>query len=162
MEKPWKNTIWWTERLEPYIIMVLYILLCKFMGEEWATMTHGRDFQIVRTLLIQPNASILGILSLQKKMAVFRHWKTTMKHREFDGFLSAEISSSRVAVHRHYFHPVCTTGFNAMMMMMPTEDLICTGCGFLAKIKWMMDEGGRFFSEKNPKAASEMRHNIRK
>ena len=33
--------------------------------------------------------------------------------------------------------------------MMPTEDLICTGCGFLAKIKWMMDRGGRLHRKKS-------------
>ena len=81
----------------------------------------------------------------------FRPWTDTEKHYqssiEHRWVFVSRVSSSRVAPHRHYFHPVGNTEKYAMMMMMPTEDLICTGCGFLAKIKWMMDGGGKVVSK---------------
>lgn len=115
-----------------------------------------RDFQIARTRWSSRKASILGFWACQKNCRV-----DTEKHYEASSSMVfvSRVSSSRVA-NRHYFTR-CTPK-NAMMMMMPTEDLICTGCGFLAKIKWMMDGGGKVVSKRNPKAASEMRHNILK
>lgn len=60
---------------------------------------------------------------------------------------SFKLKSSRVA-ESSLFSSVAPPK-NAMMMM-PTEDLICTGCGFLAKIKWMMDGGGgRLYRKKS-------------
>lgn len=111
-----------------------------------------------------PNCKDPLILAERLHFRPCRHWKTTMsrivQHRWV--FVSRVSSSrvSRVAQTVIIFTPLHHRK-NAMMMM-PTEDLICTGCGFLAKIKWMMDGGGKVVSKKNPKAASEMRHNILK